>query len=154
MVPSFCRGIVLYKLLYLPLKFRLFILKLRGAKGFEDTIFPPERNKTEIQPGNTEEKIQAHIHLFDICKSMQTKKNKSVWGQRSSMTCWHRCFRVTLTQSPFFFKRKQLWSLLQVRTAPNVMILIAIWIAIKIISSRNNRNRNSSAHAKQLIWFN
>lgn len=26
----------------LPLKFLLFILKFRGAKGFEDTILPPE----------------------------------------------------------------------------------------------------------------
>lgn len=57
MVPSFCRGILLCKVLYLPLKFRLFILKLRGAKGFEDTIFPPTRDKTEIEPGKTEVKI-------------------------------------------------------------------------------------------------
>lgn len=27
---------------FLPLKFLLFILKFRGAKGFEDTILPPE----------------------------------------------------------------------------------------------------------------
>ena len=30
---------------HLPLKFRLFILKFRGANGFEDTIFPPEKTK-------------------------------------------------------------------------------------------------------------
>jgi len=60
MVPSFCSGLLLYKLLYSPLKFRLFILKLRGAKGFEDTIFPPARNETEIQPGNTGENLSTY----------------------------------------------------------------------------------------------
>lgn len=30
---------------YSPLKFRLFILKFRGAKGLEDTIFPPGEKK-------------------------------------------------------------------------------------------------------------
>jgi len=29
----------------IPLKFRLLILKFRGAKGFEDTILPPGKKK-------------------------------------------------------------------------------------------------------------
>lgn len=33
------------QILHLPLKFRLFILKFRGAKGLEDTILPPEKKK-------------------------------------------------------------------------------------------------------------
>lgn len=35
--------LLLQHLRYSPLKFRLFILKFRGAKGLEDTIFPPEK---------------------------------------------------------------------------------------------------------------
>lgn len=30
---------------FLPLKFLLFILKFRGAKGFEDTILPPGKQR-------------------------------------------------------------------------------------------------------------
>lgn len=31
---------------FLPLKFRLLILKFNGANGFEDTIWPPDKKNT------------------------------------------------------------------------------------------------------------
>ena len=37
---------------HLPLKFRLFILKFRGANGFEETIFPPEKTKEKTCCGD------------------------------------------------------------------------------------------------------
>lgn len=42
-------NLLFHQLWYLPLKFRLFILKFRGAKGLEDTIFPPGKETVNNQ---------------------------------------------------------------------------------------------------------
>lgn len=47
---------IFHWLWYLPLRFRLFILKFKGAKGLEDTIFPPGEIKN-----NKQNKINKYI---------------------------------------------------------------------------------------------
>lgn len=91
---------------YLPLKFRLFILKLRGANGLEETIFPPTREKTEIEPDNRAEKKkknQPTYNLLDICRSIQaslTGAKGQEWHVDTGAFERHQPF-------PFLFQCKQ-----------------------------------------------
>lgn len=52
-----------HQLWYLPLKFRLFILKFKGAKGLEDTIFPPAKKK----PAHTQNESTRFLLIFCPC---------------------------------------------------------------------------------------
>lgn len=79
---------------HLPLKFRLFILKFKGAKGFEDTIFPPGKKKKKRQEkdivrlritSNADTYLADCTHQIKYNKCMlvfKTRGQAELWGNR------------------------------------------------------------------------
>lgn len=53
---------------FLPLKFLLFILKFRGAKGFEDTILPPETQRRLLPPVGRQAHTRPTLQLGQAAK--------------------------------------------------------------------------------------
>lgn len=94
----------LHQLRYSPLKFRLFILKFRGAKGLEDTIFPPEK-KTKTKKIFSVQYCLLSIS-FHSSSCQELCSVQLVMGERSSAKSWHngnpQIFKVAIETFEYF----------------------------------------------------
>ncbi len=137
----FCKRNLKYLVLYLPLKFRLFILKLRGAKGFEDTIFPPTRDGMESKYSQVTQRGENlnTYHLLKICRSMRTKKQAWLVSKVKHDMLTQVPLSYTDTNPLLFQMLAAKCYLLNVRAAQHgKMWLILCFELIKNILHKNN----------------